>query len=217
MNYTFVIADNQALTRCGLRRLINTVTVEAAIVEVSEKKTLIDTLSSIAVNAGVVVILDYTLFDIRGVGELLVITRRFSQVNWIMLSESLSVNFIRCVCAEDNVSVALKDSSLEELLLTFTRSLAGRKYICKHINDILNSRASIDEKRETLSSTETEILRYLALGRSPKEIAVLRNSSLHTIITHKKNIFRKLGINTVYEAIKYALRSGLIEQAEYYI
>lgn len=39
MNYTFVIADNQALTRCGLRRLINTVTVEAAIVEVSEKNT----------------------------------------------------------------------------------------------------------------------------------------------------------------------------------
>lgn len=217
MNNTFVIADNQALTRCGLHRLINTMTVEAAIVEVSDKKTLIDTLSSIAVKSGVIVVLDYTLFDIRGVGELLVITRRFSDVNWVMLSESLSVNFLRCVCAESNISVALKDNSHEELLLTISRVMSGRKNICRHVNEILNSRSTIDEKCEALSVTETEILRYLALGKSTKEIAVLRNSSLHTIISHKKNIFRKLGINTVYEAIKYALRSGLIEQAEYYI
>lgn len=36
-------------------------------------------------------------------------------------------------------------------------------------------------------------------------------------MTHKKNIFRKLEVNNVYEATRYALRAGLVEMMEYYI
>ena len=50
-----------------------------------------------------------------------------------------------------------------------------------------------------------------------KEIAVKRFSSFHTVNTHRKNIFRKLGVNNVHEATKYALRAGLVDSAEYYI
>ena len=44
-----------------------------------------------------------------------------------------------------------------------------------------------------------------------------RFSSFHTVNTHRKNIFRKLGVNNVHEATKYALRAGLVDSAEYYI
>ena len=44
-----------------------------------------------------------------------------------------------------------------------------------------------------------------------------RFSSIHTVTTHRKNIFRKLGINTAHEAVKYALRAGLIDSSEFYI
>ena len=43
------------------------------------------------------------------------------------------------------------------------------------------------------------------------------DTSIHTITTHRKNIFRKLGINTAHEAVKYALRAGLIDPSEFYI
>jgi DNA-binding NarL/FixJ family response regulator len=65
--------------------------------------------------------------------------------------------------------------------------------------------------------TEREVLRLIALGKSVKEVAAERNSSIHTITTHKKNIFRKINVNTIYEATKYALRAGLVEMVEYYI
>jgi DNA-binding CsgD family transcriptional regulator len=55
------------------------------------------------------------------------------------------------------------------------------------------------------------------LGKSTKEIASERFSSIHTITTHRKNIFRKIGVNSVHEATRYALRAGLIDQADYYI
>jgi DNA-binding CsgD family transcriptional regulator len=36
-------------------------------------------------------------------------------------------------------------------------------------------------------------------------------------MTHRKNIFRKLGVNNAHEAIRHALRSGLVDVVEYYI
>jgi len=40
---------------------------------------------------------------------------------------------------------------------------------------------------------------------------------MHTIMTHRKNIFRKIEVNNVHEATKYAMKAGLIDLAEYYI
>jgi DNA-binding CsgD family transcriptional regulator len=55
------------------------------------------------------------------------------------------------------------------------------------------------------------------MGKTTKEIAYEQNLSFHTINTHRKNIFRKLEINNVHEAIKYALRAGIIDLSEYCI
>ena len=77
--------------------------------------------------------------------------------------------------------------------------------------------AQDEEKPDILTSTETEIIKAIALGKTTKEIAAERFSSIHTVTTHRKNIFRKLGINTAHEAVKYALRAGLIDPSEFYI
>ena len=75
----------------------------------------------------------------------------------------------------------------------------------------------VKEEKVKLTQTETEILKDIALGMTTKEIADKRFSSFHTVNTHRKNIFRKLGVNNVHEATKYALRAGLVDSAEYYI
>ena len=74
-----------------------------------------------------------------------------------------------------------------------------------------------EERPSVLTTTEMEIVKAIAQGKSTKEIANERFSSVHTITTHRKNIFRKLGINTAHEAVKYALRAGLIDPSEFYI
>ena len=73
------------------------------------------------------------------------------------------------------------------------------------------------QKENRLTPTETEILRDIALGLTTREIAEKRYSSFHTVNTHRKNIFRKIGVNNVHEATRYALRAGLVDSAEYYI
>ena len=56
-----------------------------------------------------------------------------------------------------------------------------------------------------------------ATGKTTKEIAAERNLSFHTVNSHRKNIFRKLGVNNAHEATKYAMKAGIVDLVEYYI
>ena len=50
-----------------------------------------------------------------------------------------------------------------------------------------------------LTPTEREILEALANGSSPRELSEERNCSKNTIATHRKNIYRKLGVHKAYQ------------------
>ena len=50
-----------------------------------------------------------------------------------------------------------------------------------------------------------------------KEIAAQKHISFHTVMTHRKNIFRKLNVNSSSELIMFAIKAGWIDNIEYYI
>ena len=212
---TFIIADNQDITRTGLREYITSMFGKCRIVEVANKKELISAL--IECNGSGIVIIDYSLFDLSGSEELVIIGKRFSNINWVLFSNELSEELIRRLCLENTISMILKENSSEEIRSALKCAVRGERFLCHQITNLL----LIGQKKalihSVLTATEIDVLRLIACGKSVKEIAVLRTSSIHTIITHKKNIFRKLEVNNVYEATKYALRAGLIEMVEYYI
>jgi two-component system, NarL family, nitrate/nitrite response regulator NarL len=62
---------------------------------------------------------------------------------------------------------------------------------------------------EVLSSREIEILKLIAEELSGVQIAERLNISHHTVETHRKSLFRKLGVNSTYALIKYALQNGV--------
>lgn len=63
-----------------------------------------------------------------------------------------------------------------------------------------------------LSDREKEVLVSVAKGFTNKEIAGIHNISVHTVISHRKNIVRKTGIKSVSGLTVYSLLNGLIEQ-----
>ncbi len=78
-----------------------------------------------------------------------------------------------------------------------------------------NAIEAYDEKPkmegEELSAREKEILVCVAKGMLNKEIADYYNLSIYTVITHRKNITRKIGIKTVAGLTIYALLNNLID------
>ena len=85
------------------------------------------------------------------------------------------------------------------------------------VRKLRESLASQEEHVETegpdLSAREKEILVCVAKGMLNKEIADQCNLSIHTVITHRKNITRKTGIKTVAGLTVYALLNNLIDSS----
>lgn len=210
---TFILADNQDITRKGIEGYISSLFADSRMVSVTNKKELLEALVE---NDKAVVVLDYTLFDINGIDDFLVIVHRFA-ASWVLFSTELSEDFICRLSVEKSVSVILKDNLGDEICSALKCAAAGERFLCHQISNLLIMGPDKPEVHNVLTPSEIEILKLIARGKSAKEIAAERVSSIHTIITHKKNIFRKLEVNNVYEATKYALRAGLIEMVEYYI
>lgn len=83
----------------------------------------------------------------------------------------------------------------------------------KQVMESNSGNAEIAENYE-LSERELEILTAVAKGMTNKEIADLHTISVHTVISHRKNITRKTGIKTVSGLTVYALLNNLIDQTD---
>ena len=165
-----------------------------------------------------VVLLDYTLFDFADEDQLLIIAERFALSEWILISDELTPQFLRrVVYASHQFSIVFKDGSMKDIRDALDAVSRHNRHISQRALEVIINHQQEDEQPSVLTSTETEIVKAIAQGKTTKEIANERFSSVHTITTHRKNIFRKLGINTAHEVVKYALRAGLIDSSEFYI
>lgn len=208
-----LIADRQGITQAGLQHLCQQLGLDHRCT--ADKTELIEALRA---HPDAAVVLDYTLFDIGDAAELQIISQRFPRSQWLLFSEDLSLDFIRTVAASSaQMGVVLKESPLGEIRQALHLAARHQRYICQRVSELLLAPPPAKTERPPLTPTETQILRDIALGLTTREIAQKRFSSFHTVNTHRKNIFRKLGVNTLHEATKYALRAGLVDSAEYYI
>ena len=113
-----------------------------------------------------------------------------------------------------------KNVDKEELFSAMEAALKNKKYYSENILDLLTeSELNYNKATEIahLTPTEIEIVKLIAQGLTAKEIASRKHISFHTVMSHRKNIFKKLSINNSPELIMYAIRTGLIDNIEYYI
>ncbi len=84
------------------------------------------------------------------------------------------------------------------------------------LNQVARSVQSDDDESDTapLSDREKDVLVCLSKGLKNNEIADQLNISVHTVITHRKNIVRKTGIKSVAALTVYAILNNLIEEKD---
>ena len=211
----YIIADNQELTRLALISLVKQ-DEENRLYVATDKVGLVELLKE---HEDATVLLDYTLFDFVDADQLLIVGERFALSQWILISDDLTPQFLRrIIYSSHQFSIVFKDGPLSEVRDALQTVNRHQRYISQRALETIITHQQVEEERPSiLTETETEIVRAIAQGKSTKEIAAERFSSVHTITTHRKNIFRKLGVNTAHEVIKYALRAGLVDSSEFYI
>ena len=78
----------------------------------------------------------------------------------------------------------------------------------------LERNKKVEKSDEPISAREKNILKHIALGLTNKEIADKLFISIHTVVTHRKNITQKLGIKSVSGLTVYAILNNLITMDE---
>ena len=220
MKTSIIIFDKQDITRFGMEALVIKLYPHEHVFKITYADTKNDLVQNLVSNPYSLVVIDYTLSDLNSVDGLLNINARFPATHWILFSEELSVQFLKKVIGTCNssFSVVLKNSDLSEIKKAISLALDNRIFICSQIEELLqwSDKGHMDGDN-LLTLTEKEILKEIAWGKTAKEIADLRNISMHTVITHRKNIYRKLAVNNSQEASRYALRAGILDTSDYYI
>ncbi len=213
-----ILADNQSLTHHGIIAILNTNYQNTLnIITVNTKHELHESLKSKPID---VLIIDFELLDFTEISEIRELKKEFPQTGILAVSDIKSQLEILKVIDCGITSYVLKSCDADELIDAFKATILKKKYFCSEIMDVIlenktTSKNTFDSKH--LTHSEIAIVKLITQGLTTKEIAQQKNLSFHTIITHRKNIFRKLGISNTSELLMYAIRAGIIDTTEYYI
>lgn len=164
-----------------------------------------------------VLICDLKMPLMNGVEVVLQVRSKFPNVKVLILTMSDEIENIKEVLQAGAAGYLLKTANKSELETAIITLANGGKYYSNNVIHNLTKTAEISEtlsiKNEStaLSNRELEILKLIVKENSSTAIAEKLFISFNTVETHRKHIYKKLGVNTSLGLLKYALKNGLVE------
>lgn len=212
MSIKILLVDDHKIVRDGLRTLIES---EPDMKVIAEAKNGREALKLIKNAVPDIIIMDITMPDINGIDATRAILEYAPTAKVIALSMHSDKRFVLGMLDAGASGYLMKDSAFDELARAIRSIVANQVYLSPKIAEIVVRRSlkgsASDEKSAftELTMREREVLQLLSEGLATKEIASHLNLSVKTIETHRSNIMNKVGINSMSELVKYALREGL--------
>jgi len=205
--YTIILADDHAMFREGIRKIIER--IEGALIsgEVNDGLELLELLKRSSPN---LIILDISMPNLRGLEAIREIKKTYPQVKVLVLTMHKKKEFLRQALRDGADGFLLKEDAGGELIRAVQTVRNGGKYLSPLLSDVLTRLALEEEKTEILTMREREVLKLLAEGKRTKEIAAALYISPHTVRRHRSNIMEKLNIKNLADLVKYAISQNYI-------
>jgi DNA-binding NarL/FixJ family response regulator len=160
-----------------------------------------------------VVIMDISMPELNGVDATRQLLLEQPGLKVIALSMNADRRYVLAMFKAGAVGYLLKNSASDELIQALRAVTEDLTYVSPSIAAVVVdnyvSSTSSGSTDKPLSPREREVLQLLAEGKSSKDIASRLNLALPTVETHRRQIMDKLGLRTIAELTKYAIREGL--------
>ncbi|MFQ5585073.1 MAG: LuxR C-terminal-related transcriptional regulator, partial [Calditrichia bacterium] len=160
-------------------------------------------------------IMDISMPDLNGIDATRQILADAPGVKIIALSMHSDHRFVTGILGAGACGYLLKDCAFEELERAVRTVTENKIYLSSGITkivveDYLNRiKKSRNLSINILSPREREVLQLLAEGKNNRQISSHLNLSVKTVESHRRQIMKKLKINTIAGLTKYAIREGL--------
>ena len=203
-----LIADDHAVVRSGVRRIIESHAGWTVVAEAADGKEAID--KAIATKPDVAV-LDDTLPRINGIEATRQIRLRASSVEVLILTEHDDETIMRDAFSAGARGYFLKTEAEQELVAAIETLAAHRPYLTGRAMEALLAVFLTDAQpaKQLLTPRERSVVQLVAEGHS--KIAQVLSVSVKTVESHRAAIMRKLELTSSAALVRYAVRNKLIE------
>lgn len=212
MSVRLILADDHKIMREGLRALLARQKEIEVIAEAESGRGVVELCAQLHPD---VVVIDISMPDLNGIDATRQIVREDPQVKVIALSMHSDKKYVKEMLSAGACGYLLKDAAFEELGTAIAAVLKHKTYLSPQITDTVvkdyvgEHAPSGSVASTALSTREREVLQLIAEGKATREIAATLYVSVKTVETHRKQIMDKLGLNSIAELTKYAIREGL--------
>jgi DNA-binding NarL/FixJ family response regulator len=212
MNIKVILADDHAIVRSGLARLLQQ---QEGMEIVGQADNGVSAVSLTRQLSPDVVVMDIGMPDLNGIEATRQIVKESPRIKVIGLSMHSSKKYIREMFKAGASGYLLKNCSFEELTEAINVVIAGKTYISPSISTAVIGdyiSGAVDDKSSVfavLTEREREVLQLLAEGKTTKQIAERLHISSKTVEAHRLKIMHKLDIDNIAQLTKYAIQEGL--------
>jgi DNA-binding NarL/FixJ family response regulator len=208
-----VIADDHAIVREGLKRIVSTAEDLDLVAEAADGTEVMQRVRGHDFD---VLVLDLSMPGRSGMELIKLVKAEKPKLRILVLSMHQENQYAIRAIKSGASGYLTKESAPAQLEQAIRKIAGGGAYISAEVAEQLALGAMPDARaapHEGLTDREFEVLRSLAGGASVSEIAVALNLSVKTVSTHKANGMAKMGLANQSELVRYALRHGLIEDS----
>ena len=206
-----LICDDHPIVRKGLREILQE---EGPAVTIGEAASAEDALDLARKQSWDAVMLDITMPGRSGLELLKQLREERPNLPVLVLSVHPAEQYALRVLRAGASGYLTKESAPDELLTAVRRILRGGRYISPSVGETLAAdlgRRGDELPHQTLSDREFEILRLLASGKRPSEIADELHLSVKTVSTYRARVLQKLKLQTTAQLMRYAIKHGLVD------
>ena len=208
-----LLADDHAVFREGLKRIL----AEAAdISEIGEASNAQQLLERISEKHWDVVLLDISMPGKSGLEVLKEIKQTNPRIAVLVLSMYPESQFAVRVIKAGAAGYLTKNSAADEVLHAIRKVYRNGKHISDSVAEALAMAMSAGDKagqppHDLLSDREYQVLRMIGAGKTVGEIAEELSLSVKTVSTYRTHILEKMSLKNNAELMQYVITSGLIE------
>ena len=208
-----LIADDHELLRRGIVAELSQVPGWVVVAEVANGRAAVVSAAELKPD---LVVLDLTMPELNGLEAARRILSADPGTRILILTAHESEQLVREVLSVGARGYVLKSDAGRILVVALQALLEGGSFFTSSVarmvmDGYLRNEAGDASTAQTLSGREREIVQLLAEGNSNKDVARALNISVKTAETHRSNIMRKLGLGSLPELVRYAIRNNIIE------
>ncbi len=209
---TVLLAEDHTIVRQGLRSLLDNEPEIEVVGEAGDGQEAIQKTEQLR---PAVVVMDITMPILNGLEATRQIKKLFPAVKVVILTVHSTEEHIYQILRAGASGYVVKQGAVPELIEAIRAAAQGNTFLSPTISrqaiDEYGRRAEVTvDRHDRLTDREREVLQLIAEGRTSREMASRMHVTVKTVEAHRAHLMDKLGLHTIADLTRYALRKGMI-------